>query len=112
MNLTIFNPNPFKIDVTYKQPQMSHNKVRILLKDRNSLRSAAKGKFGFEIATSQFEFLSIILNTNSVEQAQIKLMLRTQYEVAEIPISFKVVRAFMFLYPSVIGFDPYLNDTV
>ncbi|CAD8108583.1 unnamed protein product [Paramecium sonneborni] len=108
---SFYNPNPVKIDVSYKQNEKKKNPIRVLLVNRNDIKSASKRKFSFEIQPFQRIELKVIINTNYYEiLANSKLVFRSQYEIIEIDVTYSVQKGSVNYYPSVITLDPSMNQ--
>ncbi|CAD8203762.1 unnamed protein product [Paramecium pentaurelia] len=110
---SFYNPNPVKIDVSYKQNERKKNQIRVLLANRNDIKSASKRKFSFEMQPYTRIELKVIINTNYYEiLANSKLTFRTQYEIIEVDVTYSVQKGSVNYYPSVITLDPGMTTKV
>ncbi|CAK67731.1 unnamed protein product (macronuclear) [Paramecium tetraurelia] len=110
---SFYNPNPVKIDVSYKQNERKKNQIRVLLANRNDIKSASKRKFSFEMQPYTRTELKVIINTNYYEiLSNSKLTFRTQYEIIEVDVTYSVQKGSVNYYPSVITLDPGMTTKV
>ncbi|CAD8076133.1 unnamed protein product [Paramecium primaurelia] len=110
---SFYNPNPVRIDVSYKQNEKKRNQIRVLLSNKNDIKSASKHKFSFEIQPFTRIELKIIINTNYYQtMANSKLTFRTQYEIIELNVNYSVQKGSVNYYPSVLTLDPGMTTKV